>query len=169
MSVTLRAAGPEDAEAMSETLQLGFDSYRAFAEPGWVPPDARSAPELARMRARLADPRTWAAVAEDGDRPAGHAGYFPQPGVAGSAHLWQLFVRPPWWGSGVARVLLAAALDAAEREGYARMRFFTPRDQARARAFYEREGFRTTGWEGYEVPIGLVLVEYARDPLGERR
>ena len=169
MSWTLRPAGPEDAEVMSETLQLGFDGYRAFAEPGWMPPDARCAPEVARMRARLADPTTWAMLAEDGERAAGHAGYFPQPGVAGSAHLWQLFVRPPWWGSGVARELLAAALDAAAGQGYRRMRFFTPRDQARARAFYEREGFRPTGWEGYEEPIGLVLVEYARDPLGERR
>ena len=169
MSWTLRPAGPEDAEMMSETLQLGFDGYRAFAEPGWMPPDALSVLEIARVRARLADPRTWAMLAEDGDRPAGHAGYVPHAGVAGSAHLWQLFVRPPWWGSGLAGELLAAALDAAARQGYDRMRFFTPRDQARARAFYEREGFRPTGWESYEEAIGLVLVEYARERLGERR
>ena len=43
------------------------------------------------------------------------------------------------------------------------MRFFTPREQARARAFYEREGFVATGWEGLEEPLGLVLVEYALD------
>jgi hypothetical protein len=48
------------------------------------------------------------------------------------------------------------------------MRLFTPRDQARARAFYEREGFEHTGWEALEEAIGLVLVEYAREPL-ERR
>jgi hypothetical protein len=48
------------------------------------------------------------------------------------------------------------------------MRLFTPRDQARARAFYEREGFEHTGWEAFEEAIGLVLVEYAREPL-ERR
>jgi GNAT superfamily N-acetyltransferase len=68
----------------------------------------------------------------------------------------------------VARELLRAGLDAAEREGYGRMRFFTPRDQARARAFYEREGFVPTGWEGLEEPLGLVLVEYALD-LAQRR
>jgi hypothetical protein len=45
------------------------------------------------------------------------------------------------------------------------MRFYTPRDQARARAFYEREGFSHTGWEGLEEPLGLVLVEYAREPI----
>ena len=163
MSWTLRAAGPEDAETISETLQIGFDGYRAFAPPGWLPPDARAAPELARVRARLAEPSTWAMIAETGRLVAGHAGYMPQPGVPGSAHLWQLFVRPRWWGSGIATALLAEAVAAARAEGYARMRFFTPRDQARARAFYEREGFAHTGWEALEEALGLVLVEYARE------
>jgi GNAT superfamily N-acetyltransferase len=168
VSWTLRAARPEDAEAMAETLQGGFDGYRSIAPPGWRPPDARSAVEVARVRARLSDPSTWAMLAEDGGLVAGHAGYVPQPGVPGSAHLWQLFLRPPWWGTGIARALLQEAIAAAAAEGYGRMRLFTPRDQARARAFYEREGFEHTGWEALEEAIGLVLVEYAREPL-ERR
>jgi GNAT superfamily N-acetyltransferase len=165
VTIALRPAGPDDAETISETLQIGFDGYRAFAPPGWLPPDARSDGEIARVRARLAEPTTWAMIAEDGALVAGHAGYVPQAGAPGSAHLWQLFVRPPWWGSGVAVALLDAALAAAVAEGYRRMRFFTPREQARARAFYERQGFRHTGWEGFEEAIGLVLVEYAREPL----
>ena len=165
MSPALRPARPEDAPVMSETLQIGFDGYRDFAPPGWIPPDARSASEISRVRARLLEPTTWAMVAEDSGLPAGHAGYVPQPGAPGSAHLWQLFVRPPWWGTGVATALLEAAVSAAAAEGYRRMRFFTPRDQARARAFYEREGFAHTGWEAFEAAIGLVLVEYAREPL----
>jgi GNAT superfamily N-acetyltransferase len=168
VSRTLRPAGPEDAEVMSETLQTGFDGYRAIAPPGWRPPDARAATELARMRARLGEPTTWAMLAEDGGLVAGHAAYVPQPGVPGSAHLWQLFLRPPWWGSGIAQALLREAVAAAAAEGYRRMRLFTPRDQARARAFYEREGFAHSGWEAFEEAIGLVLVEYAREPL-ERR
>ncbi len=104
-------------------------------------------------------------IAEEGGLVAGHASFFPQPGVAGSAHLWQLFIRPPWWGTGLAPELLARALEAASAQGYRRMRFYTPRDQARARRFYEREGFSWTGWEGLEEPLGLVLVEYAREPL----
>ena len=167
MTWALRRAGPDDAEAMSETLQIGFDGYRAFAPPGWTPPDARTPGEVARVRARLLEPATWAMVAEAGGVAVGHAGYLPQPGAAGSAHLWQLFVRPPWWGTGVAAALLAAAAAAAAAEGYRRMRFFTPRDQARARAFYEREGFGSTGWEAFEESIGLVLVEYARETLGD--
>jgi len=165
VSAVLRPARPDDAAVLSETLQIGFDGYREFAPPGWIPPDVRSEAEIDRVRGRLLEPTTWAMVAEDGGLPAGHAGYVPQPGAPGSAHLWQLFVRPPWWGKGVATALLAAAVSAAAAEGYGRMRFFTPRDQARARAFYEREGFAYTGWEAFEEAIGLVLVEYAREPL----
>ena len=166
MSWTVRPAAPGDAAAMAETVRIGFDGYRAFGGPGWLPPDALAPDEIARLRVRLELPGTWAVVAEEDGRAAGHAGFFPQPGVAGSAHLWQLFVRPPWWGSGLAADLLDRAVEAARAEGYARMRLFTPRDQARARAFYEREGFAWTGWEAYEEPLRLVLVEYARDPLG---
>ena len=165
MSCTLRRAGPEDAETLSETLQIGYDGYRVFAPPGWLPPDARSKTEVARIRARLLEPTTWAMLAEEGGLVAGHAGYMPQPGAQGGAHLWQLFVRPQWWGKGVAAALLAAACEAAVAEGYGRMRCFTPRDQSRARAFYEREGFVFTGWEALEEASGLVLVEYRREPL----
>src|SRR3954464_12007056 len=121
-----------------------------------------------RRRPGRGGPATWARLAEDSGLVAGHAAYIPQPGVPGSAHLWQLFLRPPWWGTGLARALLREAGAAAAGEGYGRMRLFTPRDQARARAFYEREGFAHTGWEAFEEAIGLVLVEYAREPL-ERR
>jgi len=162
---TVRRATAADADAMTETLAIGFDGYREFAAYGWHPPDVRAAPELARMRQRLGATTTWATIAEDGGVAAGHVGFIPQPGVAGSAHLWQLFVRPPWWGTGLARDLLRGAIEAAAEQGYRRMRFFTPRDQARARRFYEREGCTWTGWEGLEEPLGLVLVEYVREPL----
>jgi len=166
MSWTLRRATTADARAIAESVAIGFDGYRAFAPPGWMPPDVRGRGEVARMRARLAAEGTWAAIAEDRGLVAGHVGFFPQPGVSGSAHLWQLFLRPPWWGSGLAAELLARGLDAAAAQGFRRMRLYTPRDQARARAFYEREGFGPTGWEGLEEPLGLVLVEYARSLQG---
>ena len=165
MSWALRRAGVDDAAAITETLAIGFDGYREFAAYGWQPPDVRADAELARMRERLDATTTWAMIAEQDGLVAGHAGFFPQPGVQGSAHLWALFVRPPWWGTGLARELLMDAIEAAVEQGYRRMRFFTPRDQARARRFYEREGFTWTGWEGLEEPLGLVLVEYVREPL----
>jgi GNAT superfamily N-acetyltransferase len=150
---------------MAETVAIGFEGYRAFAPPGWQPPDERSPMQVERTRARLEAPGTWALLAEDAGGAAGHVAFVPLAGIPGSVHLWHLFVRPSWWGSGVAEQLLGRAVDAAVGRGYGRMRLYTPRDHARARAFYEREGSSHTGWEGYEEPLGLVLVEYAREPL----
>jgi ribosomal protein S18 acetylase RimI-like enzyme len=57
-------------------------------------------------------------------------------------------------------------LDAAIAQGQRRMRLYTPRDQARARAFYEREGFERRGDPLYEPMLGLVLISYRRPTRG---
>ena len=44
--------------------------------------------------------------------------------------------------------------------GYAAGRLFTPEAQARARRFYEREGWRPAGPARWEERLGLSLVEY---------
>ena len=139
---------------MSETVQIGFDGYQAFAPLGWVPPDTRAAPEVARILVRLASPAPGRSSPRACLFVAGHAGSVPQPRRGRQRpNPWQL-VRcgRRRWGSGVAAAaaLLGEAVAAAVAEGYGRMRLFTPRDQARARAFYEREGFAYTGWEALE-------------------
>jgi hypothetical protein len=93
VSRTIRPAVPADAETITETVLIGFEGYREFAPPGWIPPGAG---ELARTRARLTADGTWALVAEEGGAPAGHVGFVPHAGVPASAHLWSLFVRPAW-------------------------------------------------------------------------
>jgi hypothetical protein len=57
-------------------------------------------------------------------------------------------------------VLLGAGLEAARERGFARMRLFTPEGQARARRFYEREGWRVAGAAFVPPALGLALVEY---------
>jgi hypothetical protein len=42
------------------------------------------------------------------------------------------------------------------------MRLFTPAGNARARAFYEREGWGTDGEAVYEPHLGLEIVQYRR-------
>jgi len=83
--------------------------------------------------------------------------------IAGLAHLWQLFVRPPWWGSGLATRLNALVVAEAAARGYAAIRLHTPAGHRRARAFYEREGWSTDGILLPEPLLGIDLVEYRRD------
>ena len=164
----LRPARIEDAEAIAETVRLGFDSFRAWAGPAFDPPPA--AMELSRVREGLARPSTWAILASDGGAVAGHVAITqarereePRPDIPGLAHLWMLFVRPPWWGSGLAGRLNGLAVGEAAARGYAAIRLHTPAGNARARAFYEREGWSTDGAAIPEPLLGLDLVEYRRD------
>ena len=77
-------------------------------------------------------------------------------------HFWMLFVRPPWWGSGLAHRLHAAACAEARARGFAALRLFTPAAQARARAFYEREGWTVAGAPFAHDTMGIDMVEYRR-------
>jgi GNAT superfamily N-acetyltransferase len=73
-----------------------------------------------------------------------------------------LFLRPRWWGSGLAGRLHRLALEEAARQGYETIRLYTPVGQARARAFYAREGWTEAGPPFAEPLLGLDLLEYRR-------
>ena len=164
--ISIRRALRTDADAFATTVDEGFGTYRAFAPEGWEPPDRL---EFALgIAIRLGRPGVVAWIAEDEEAgvAAGHVTYLPatesQAGSddPGLAHLEQLFVRRPYWGSGLASRLLAVAVADAAEAGYARMRLGTPADHSRARRFYEREGWRTDGRVLDDTPLGLSLVEY---------
>jgi GNAT superfamily N-acetyltransferase len=76
------------------------------------------------------------------------------------AHLRNLFVRRDRWGSRLARELHTAAVEEASRRGFTEMRLFAAAGQARARRFYEREGWVQAAEPAYDPSPDLVMVEY---------
>jgi GNAT superfamily N-acetyltransferase len=163
----LRPASPPDADALAANVAEGFESYRSFAPEGWSPPDPLEVAIGIAVRLRDPEVRAWVAETPDG-AVAGQASYLPAARASRPvadprlAHVGQLFVRPPYWGTGLAaRLLDHAAADAAAR-GFTGMRLFTPTGQARARRFYEREGWAPHGEPVVEQPLGLELLEYRR-------
>jgi GNAT superfamily N-acetyltransferase len=163
----LRVASPRDAEQVASVLEEGFESYRSFAPAGWEPPAPNW--ELDRLRERLADPEVWCLLAEREGRSVGHVSLLPaakhlrwpspEPGLV---QLWHLFVRTDWWGSGLAPALHAEVLREAAARGYREMRLFTPTAQARARRFYEREGWKPVGGPLDAPSFGMPLTELRR-------
>jgi predicted N-acetyltransferase YhbS len=167
-ALDIRIAVPDDAPAIAATTRLGFDSYREWAPAGWEPPP--HALEVRSIRERLRQDTTWCAMALEPDgEQAGHVGIThaadrerPHVRVPARAHLWMLFVRPAWWGTGLAARLHALGLEEAARQGYETIRLYTPYGAARARAFYEREGWELASPAFSEPLLGLELVEYRR-------
>jgi predicted N-acetyltransferase YhbS len=166
MPLSLRPATPSDAEQLAAIVTEAFEGYRAFAPPGWEPPDEDGAPD--RLRERLASDDVWCLVAEEDGEVAGHVAFVParahpypsaDPALA---HVWQMFVRPRWWGTGLAANLLSEAVREAGARGFTSMRLFTPAAQARARRFYEREGWTAAGEPTDALDFGMPLVEYRR-------
>lgn len=163
----LRRAAPADAAAITTLVAECFAEYREFAPRGWQPPADRDAAEL--MHAALLRPATHGTVALVEGFHAGHCLWIPavdseRLGVRDprAAYLWHLFVALRHRGSALAADLLVAAADEATAAGYAEMRLLTPREHARARHFYEREGWTPLGDWGNDPDLRLSLVEYGR-------
>jgi GNAT superfamily N-acetyltransferase len=154
LPVTTRRARPADAATMARTTALGFETYRAFGGSGRAPVVLGSD----AMRERLRSRGTWAVLAEIAGEPAGHVAFFPDWRRDDTAYLWQLFVRPAWWGSGLAGALHEAFVAEAVARGFAAARLNTPAAHARARRFYERRGWCVSGPP--EPWGGLVVAEY---------
>jgi len=165
MALTVRGATEADLHEMTATVTQGFEAYRAFAPRGWERPD--DAVEEGRTRARFHAPDVWAVVAVEADgTQAGHVSLLDDAEDPGAcAYLWQLFVRPAHHGSGLAVTLHDAFLAAARDRGYVRARRRTPAGQARARRFYEREGWVTDGQAELHPLLGLELLVYRRPGL----
>ena len=164
MTIALRRATLDDAERLAQGLIDGFEHYRGYAPEGWEPPTL--AHETANVRRRLPDERMWCVVAEDGDELVGQVSFLPAA-ISGRpvdephlAHLSNLFVREDRWGTGLARELHDMARDEAAARGFTEMRLVTPEGQARARRFYEREGWRAVGEAFFEPALGLEIIEY---------
>jgi GNAT superfamily N-acetyltransferase len=159
-TLRIRTATLADAPVLADTVAEGFAGYRAFAPPGWSPPPLVI--ERARIEELLPKPDAWCLLALDDVAPAGHVALLAARGIPDLAHLWMLFVRERWWGTGLATRLLGRAVHEATARGYGAMRLYTPAEHGRARAFYEREGWTSDGVVTHEPMLGLDLVEYRR-------
>jgi GNAT superfamily N-acetyltransferase len=161
-----REIARDDISELAALVADAFAGYRAFAPADWQPPLADE--QVSVLQGWMADPGFWGELASDERALVGHATFIPavrhsfqaaqDPALA---HLGHLFVKPRYWGSGVATQLLAHATTAAGARGYEAMRLFVPVDQRRARYFYAREGFSAVG-EPFDLGHGLPVLEYQR-------
>lgn len=163
-SIRLRRATIADAEPLARGVIEGVEDYPSFAPPGWTAPSFEA--ELKHVREALADPDVCCLIAESGGALLGQitvlpAARAPHPVEDVSlAHISNLFVRRDHWGLGLAADLHRAAVEAAGARGFTELRLFVAAGQARARRFYEREGWLPVS-EPFDDPSpGLTMIEY---------
>ena len=141
-----------------------MDGYREFAGEDW--PGFRVRDEAESFRALLPLPDFWALMAEQDGELVGQVTIQSSEttrmpvGDPGLGHLRNLFVRQDQWGTGLARELHDAAVAEARERGYRELRLFAAAGQARARRFYEREGWVAAGPPRFDPRPGLEMVEY---------
>jgi GNAT superfamily N-acetyltransferase len=158
--------------AISDADDLGSVHVRAWQSAyrdGLMPDeylDGLSIEERASMWRQWlsAEPRARAArlVAEvDLGKVVGFA-MFGQAADEGSSDVGELYainVEPTYWGTGVGVALLNAAVTALSGFGFKNACLWVHRDNRRARAFYEREGWLSTGIEREQDVLGVTVPE----------
>jgi RimJ/RimL family protein N-acetyltransferase len=149
----LRNAAAADAPALARI----FLAARAAALPGLV--EAHDEAAVAAWLAGHLMARHRVRVAAVEGTPVGYAGFGHDP--AQGPLLFHLYLAPAWRRRGIGSTLLAEAL--AAHGGRLSLRCLA-RNHA-ARAFYERHGFRATGFgDGAQTEEAEPDLLYRREP-----
>jgi GNAT superfamily N-acetyltransferase len=110
--------------------------------------------ELDTLPGVYAPPGGELLLAKRGDHVLGCIAFRPlSPGIA---EIKRLFVRPRERGKGIAKALVAAALNAAHAAGYKEIKLDTLPDMAGAMALYKSFGFAPTEPYGSHPYPGLL-------------
>jgi len=150
---TIREAMLADAEAISEVDRAShvaaytpiFGDGYAFLAP------EENAERWQRILSGEADAdgaRRWVLVACADDAVVAFARLLPSRDAGASSSVGEvgaLYVHPDWWRHGVGHVLLKSSLDLFQLQGFIEATLWTLEYNARARAFYEVEGWSDDG------------------------
>ena len=146
MSISIRRAGMDDADAIAPL----FDLYRSFYQQ---PSD----PALARrfISERLQHEQSVILLADLDGKAVAFTQLFPSFSSVSARRSWilnDLYVHASARRKGIARALLQAASDFARADGAIRLELETDPDNRSAQALY-----RHMGWEPYEGTLRFRL------------
>ena len=135
----IRQVSPRDARALGKIFCFSWKAaYRGIV------PDAH----LDAMTVRSCTPKeidpAHLLVAEEGGAVVGlvRFGAVRDEGMGEWGEVRAIYVLPESWGGGHGRALLEGAAQELRRQGYGKFYLWVLKDNARARAFYERMGMK---------------------------
>jgi ribosomal protein S18 acetylase RimI-like enzyme len=153
MTLSIRTAMPADAEAIARVdLDAHIQAYRPLFGDDYLA-DATLETTAERWRRimnndlSLGQPPTEVLVVEqDGEVVAYSSfGVSRDEDGANEGEVYTLYVHPGAWRGGVGGPLLTAATDRLHEIGFANVSLWVLEANARARAFYEAQGWRHDG------------------------
>ena len=145
----IREARPEDAQALATVQERASVAALGHIFPPELYPYPRQAIRRRWIKA-IADPERRVLIAVIDDESAGAA-------CVSEEWLEGLYVVPERWSTGLADALHEQALELVRALGSTRCHLWVLDDNARARRFYERRGWRENG--------ETRVVEYPPNPL----
>jgi len=151
----IRAARTDEAAALAAVQELASLAALAHIFPPERYPYPRDAVE-ARWAAAVVGSETRTLIAVDREQPVGAA-------CVADGWLEGLYVVPERWGTGLGEELHDRALDEVRGLGAGSCKLWVLEDNARARRFYERRGWRENGesrvveFPPYPLDIGYSL------------
>jgi GNAT superfamily N-acetyltransferase len=154
--VTLRRARPEDADAVAEIWRLGWQDGHI----GLVPQELVEARTEESFQARASERVGDTTVATVDGAVAGFV-------MVVGDEVEQVYVSARHRGTGVAGVLIAEAERQVGANGHDKAWLAVVAGNARARAFYERNGWADEGPFDYEAagpdgPISVLCHRYTK-------
>ena len=158
--ITIRPAALPDAETIA---RIHVDSWRQ-AYAGYVPQAYLDSIEVSESETMWSDvliqPETNVLLAQASGRTLGFASVGPakdEDAEPIDLTLYTMYLDKEAWGLGVARLLMKSVDDLISAE--AAMTLWVFEKNARARKFYERNGFKHDGVERLESFSGEYLKE----------
>lgn len=151
MSTIIRSGEGSDAPALAELAARTFhDTFAADNRPEDMALHMASAYGASQQQQELLDPGISTLLVEINGQLAGYAQLRSGPVptcVAGEApiELWRFYVDRAWHGRGVAHALMRRVEFEAHRRGGRTLWLGVWERNARARAFYEKAGFKDVG------------------------
>ena len=159
--VEIRQARPADAASLGRChLECWREAYTGLVDgPGFRAALTRVDERVERWR-QILDGQHGTVVAVVEGTVVGFSSVGPQrdEDLELALELYALYVRRARWGTGLGHRLLEAAV------GDAASSLWVFRDNARARTFYARHGYRPDGAEKVEDYFGGVEVRLVRPP-----